>query len=414
MRLTNDDKALILLCSHIGIKDTELKPLTLKQWNELANKIANSSIKRPQNLFSMDFEELKGELKIPENQIENIEKLLSRSLELGVELERLYSKGIKVVTRASYLYPRKLKKILKDASPPVIFYCGNLELANEDGIGIVGSRNIKEEYVEFTKELVKKAINENLVIYSGGAKGIDDTSEKEAFNQGGKYVSFLADSLEARIKKKDIRDKLATNRILLMTSMKPDVGFSVGSAMNRNKYIYSLSNGTFIIASDYNKGGTWTGATENLKNKWTKTFIRKDVKLKGNEELIKLGAMPVDDIANLSIHDILKNDSKPEIKEEDTIEQLDLESMLMVKEENGTYESREIEVSDNKIDNNFDLYYHVIDVIIDAVKGEKSIDELSELLNVNKAQINVWLKRAVEDNKIKRLQKPIRYIKSNL
>ena len=27
--LTNDDKALILLCSHVGINNTDIKPLTL-------------------------------------------------------------------------------------------------------------------------------------------------------------------------------------------------------------------------------------------------------------------------------------------------------------------------------------------------------------------------------------------------
>lgn len=419
--LTNDDKALILLCSHVGISNKEMKPLTLKEWNKLANKIYNSNIKRPENLFNLSSEELSKELGLSKFEIENIQKLLSRSLEIGMELERLYSKGIKVVTRASKLYPIKLRKILKDLAPPVIFYCGNLELANKDGIGVVGSRNIKEEYVEFTKKLVNKAIDENLVIFSGGAKGIDDTSEKEAFIQGGEYVSFLADSLEAKIKKKDIRDKLSTNRILLMTSNKPDVGFSVGSAMGRNKYIYALSNGTFIIASDYDKGGTWAGAVENLKHKWTKSFVRKDIKLKGNKELIKLGCISVEDIENKNITDLLNCKESVMDKSLVSIEQLGLETVLEI-----TKKEDEKEIVENHIindvndiaekqNNNFDLYYHVIEIIVDAIGNEeKKIEDLSELLNVSKAQLSIWMKRAEEDKKIKKLLRPVRFVRYDI
>ena len=415
--LTNDDKALVLLCSHIGINDKEIKPLTLKQWNELAYKIANSNIKRPEGLFSRNLDELMIELNLPKETIENIQKLLSRSVEISIELEALYSKGIKVVTRANNCYPTKLRKILKDLAPPVIFYAGNLSLANCDGIGIVGSRNIKEEYVEFTKSLVKKAIDEDLIIFSGGAKGIDDTSEKEAFIQGGRYVSFLADSLESRIKKKDIRDKISTGRILLMTATKPDIGFSVGAAMNRNKYIYGLSNAIFIIASDYNKGGTWTGASENIKNKWTKSFIRKDNKLKGNEELIKLGAIGIDNIKDISIRNLLYNEQKVIDNKEIIEEQLNLENLIKDSEVNESSESyltsKSINIEMNKhID--FDLYYYIVDVIVNVLKyNEKNIDELSEILNVRKSQLGIWLKRAMDEGKIKKLNKPNRYIANN-
>lgn len=51
-------------------------------------------------------------------------------------------------------------------------------------------------------------------------------------------------------------------RLLLITDMKPDTGFSAARAMNRNKFIYASAYGTFVVASDYNKGGTWAGAVE--------------------------------------------------------------------------------------------------------------------------------------------------------
>jgi hypothetical protein len=36
-------------------------------------------------------------------------------------------------------------------------------------------------------------------------------------------------------------------------------------------------------------------------------------------------------------------------------------------------------------------------------------DELREVMNLNKTQLNIWLKQAVDEKKMKKLPKPIRY-----
>lgn len=58
--------------------------------------------------------------------------------------------------------------------------------------------------------------------------------------------------------------------------------------MNRNKYIYASALGTFVVESDYNKGGTWTGATEAIKNGWGKVFVW-NKPAEGNKKLIEVG-----------------------------------------------------------------------------------------------------------------------------
>lgn len=59
-----------------------------------------------------------------------------------------------------------------------------------------------------------------------------------------------------------------------MSAINSNVGFSVYSAMDRNKYIYALSNITLIVSSDYSKGGTWAYATENFKSNWVPVAVR--------------------------------------------------------------------------------------------------------------------------------------------
>lgn len=90
-------------------------------------------------------------------------------------------------------YPILLKRKLKRKAPPVLFYSGDIDLAKKIGIGVVGSRNVDEEGIQFTQKLVEKAAAERLVIYSGGAKGIDTISERAAVGLGGAAVSFVAD-----------------------------------------------------------------------------------------------------------------------------------------------------------------------------------------------------------------------------
>ena len=69
-------------------------------------------------------------------------------------------------------------------------------------------------------------------------------------------VAYIADSLTDKIKKKDIAKYVAEGKLLLISDLKPNVGFSAGRAMNRNKFIYASAIGTFVVESDYNKGRT--------------------------------------------------------------------------------------------------------------------------------------------------------------
>jgi DNA processing protein len=276
--LSRDSLAIILICSSLGmdIKNETIKPYTIKQWNELSNKLLNSEMKRPAAFFETDEQEWKNYLLMNDDDAMKLKKLLSRAGQVGIELEYLNSTGIYVTTRAEKNYPNRLKKILKKNSPPVIFYCGNIDITQSDGVAVVGSRKIDEKALEFTKTLVTKCTAQGFTIVSGGARGVDTAAQNAALLSGGKVISVVADSLLQRIKRKDVREAIMSGNLLLVTPSNPKNGFTVYSAMDRNKYIYALSKYAVVVSSDNNKGGTWTGAVENLKNKWVPLFVRKD------------------------------------------------------------------------------------------------------------------------------------------
>ena len=325
MKYTDNEMSVILLYSHIGLPaDSEVKPLTLGEWSKFFDAVLKAKVE-PRIVYNSDGQDLKN-LGYDQTFVDRVNRLVDRGAAVGFELQEYEKKGINLVTEINKNYPIRLKKQLKKKKPPILFYSGDLGLANKVGIGVVGSRNVGEDGIAFTKELVQKASNEKLIVYSGGAKGVDTISESVALSSGGAVVSFVADSLTSKIKKTAISSSLANGTVLLLSDQKPDVGFSVGRAMNRNKYIYASAYGTFVVESDYNKGGTWTGATEAIKNDWGRVFVYEN-NLVGNKKIIELGGVPYK-ITEQRLYDVISNSSNTDNAKNTSYEQIDIFSFM--------------------------------------------------------------------------------------
>jgi predicted Rossmann fold nucleotide-binding protein DprA/Smf involved in DNA uptake len=127
-----------------------------------------------------------------------------------------------------------------------------------------------------------------LNIVSGGARGVDSIAENVANSSDGTTVIFVADSLEKKIRQRETREAIMRKQSIILSSFRPDMPFQTFAAMERNKYVYALSDFVVVVSSDYNKGGTWAGATENLKRGWVPMFVRKEDEIpQGNINLLK-------------------------------------------------------------------------------------------------------------------------------
>ncbi len=302
----DDDLAIIALCSQIGIING-VKPLENKEWASVSESLIKNN-KTPKELFDFSKEEFMSILNIfDENEIGRYKTLLERSSSLAFELENLNKYGVKIVTRASALFPKRIKKLLRQQSPPLFYYAGDLNLLNYKYIGFVGSRDVKESDIKKLKQLVKNATLKGYGVVSGGAKGVDSIATEESLCNGGIAIEFLSESMIKKLKDHKISQFIRERRLLLLSAVKPDAGFNTGNAMQRNKYIYTQSLATVVIKSNYNQGGTWSGAFENLKKGWVKEFCLENDNCLGNKELIKKGAIQIDENFNFSnIGDIEK------------------------------------------------------------------------------------------------------------
>ena len=411
VQLNQDSLVTLLLCSDLELSPEmkkRYKPYTLTQWNRLAKIIMNSSLQKPSALLNIKKEVLRDELLLSDAEINRIDFLLKRGGNIAIEIERLESLGIYITTRAEENYPNRLKKTLKKYSPPIIYYSGNLDLANRKAVAIVGSRDVDNDGVLFTKKFASKCAREGYVIVSGGAKGVDSIAENTSITENGCAISILSNNLNKKIKEKNVRNAILEGQLLVMSTVNPDAHFTVYRAMDRNKYIYGLSQYAVVVSSSYDKGGTWNGATENLKRKWVPLYVRNDEGIPlGNKKLMELGGKPINlkaiEESNISIEEFFKNNIEKKYNQEE-IHQLDIYSI------NKKSENQEIsKVMEENNSKSLDVYDLVLPYIKQAIVEPKNQKELSEILNVNRTQISTWIKRAMEENEIKKLSNPVRY-----
>ncbi len=293
MTLSPDSQAMLLLTSRLGLSNQpELAPLTLKEWNPLARALRAASL-RPEALLGLDAAALQSRLGLDEDTAGRVERLLQREAGVALELERLAALGIHPMTRADAAYPARYLQRLKDAAPPVLFYAGEPALLGQPGVAVVGSRNL-DEAGRACAEFVGNACGlAGLVLYSGGARGADTISMDAALANRGAAVGLLADSLEKAVRANSHKAELERGDLCLATPYSPNAPFSVGAAMGRNRLIYTISDYAIVVASDVEKGGTWAGASEALRNQWLPVFILEHEAMpEGNRRLLQKGGLP--------------------------------------------------------------------------------------------------------------------------
>lgn len=290
--ITTDDQVLVLLCSHLGLtKHGDLAPLTLREWNALARRLHARGL-RPSALLGWCVGDFERELGLRVDDSLRLTALLERYNALAKLLERLESRGIYVLTRASAEYPQRYRDRLGEFAPVVLFYAGERTLLWQSGIAVVGSRHPDQTGQECAEFLGTACASSHMVLYSGGARGVDTLSMTASLRAGGTAVGVLANGLEKAVR--DYEALLRHGNLCLVTPYSPSAGFSIGAAMGRNRLIYCLADYAIVVTCRAEQGGTWAGAIEALKHGWIPVFVLEYPNMPaGNRLLLQKGALPL-------------------------------------------------------------------------------------------------------------------------
>ena len=423
--LNEDSLAILLICSNLAVGSDyyeRIKPYSLNEWNRLATLLIKSDLKTPRALFHTESSVWKSQLKLSDSEVERLKWLLSNGGNLSIELNNLNNFGIWVTTRAEETYPVLLKNRLKQKCPIFIYCAGDGELFNRSGIAVVGSRNIDKDGISFTQLLAKKAALEDYTIISGGARGVDSICENSAISANGKVISVVADSLEVKIRNKDVREAIARKQLLLISPFHPKNTFKVYNAMQRNKYIYALSQYAVAVSSDYNKGGTWAGAKENLYSKWVPLFVRNEDDIpKGNLELLKAGALPlkrdVVESDKVLLGDWLKDTLEAKQSQCNETSLFDMLSTGADETEVSAVEkaSKSCEILLNEKNECFKKAYEImLPHLLKFMTKPRTIEALVDIFCVRRVQMQDWIDKLLESEIIIKIPRPVRYVRRDI
>ena len=410
--LTNDTKAIILLCGILG-KDHAVKPLKQAEYNGLVQWLISQKM-RPEDLLQHK-NVISAAIGSGIDQ-QRLNHLLGRGVQLGFSVEEWQRNGIWVISRSDQDYPIRYKKHLKDKAPPLLFGVGDRSLLKGGGVAIVGSRNVDSEGENFTRNAADLCAYNKMPVISGGARGVDQIAMNAALDAGGITIGVLAENLLKKSLERKARNAISNKQLLLISPFHPNARFTVGTAMGRNKLIYALADYGLVVSADHKKGGTWAGATEELKRENSLTlFIRLGANIPiGNKELIKLGAIEWPKVENKeNLYHQLENITKHELK---NLSVFDLHNQHVAEANKPKEDEKRVTLLNNSTakDNLVEMvettiYEAVLPVIVSQLETPMKVDELSKTLDVSKTQLNSWIKKAVSEGRIRKLLRPIRY-----
>ncbi|WP_298062549.1 DNA-processing protein DprA [uncultured Campylobacter sp.] len=313
-QLSLNSQAIILLTAYFNKND---KPLTITEYSNLATWLLKYNM-TPADLLATNNIDILKEYEGSKIIQDRILSLLDRGNAMALSLQKWQNFGIWVITRADEEYPIVLKRKLGQKSPPILYGAGDKKILNTKSIAIVGSRDASIDDLEFAFQLGKKIALCGYSVVSGGARGIDESSMFGSIEADGTTIGIVSDTLAQKVLSKKYREAIQNNNLTLISPYYPDAKFNAGNAMGRNKYIYVLAKSSVVIHSGL-KGGTWEGAKENLKNKWTDLFVKKnDDAMAGNSKLLAMGGI---ELPNLNDIEYLLDYKQKDLTTDETIEE---------------------------------------------------------------------------------------------
>lgn len=415
--LPPNTQAILLLTAPLiaGRSDPSAELLAPGEYNRLARILRDNQC-QPADLLGPNAREL---IKKYQSVVDSprMERLLGRGFLLSQAIERWQARAIWVVSRADSNYPRRLKARLKEDAPPIVYGCGHAAILETGGLAIVGSRHVDDALMDYSEGIGRLAAGARLTVISGGARGIDQAAMRGALQAGGGVVGVLGDSLERAALNRDHRDVLMEGRLVLISPYDPAAGFNVGHAMQRNKVIYALADAALVVSSDYENGGTWAGAVEQLtKLRLVPVYVRSNGETeKGLEALQRMGALP------------WPNPGSPESLVEALSVQVHPKEGTPSQEQLSFSVQQELETAHEAEPGPLpnacpprpqtvatpatpaeELFAKVKELLA-QMKTPKTDAEVAADLQVSKSQAKEWLQRLVKEGVLEKLSKPARY-----
>ena len=177
------------------------------------------------------------------------------------ELEIIKNKQIKVITREDALFPTPLIHI---SDPPICLYVkGKIEsydFEKDFFLGVVGTRMPTLYGQQITRHLVKDLTEQQLIIVSGLALGVDALAHETTLDSQGKTIAILGCGVDIIYPavNRYLYQRILKNNGLIISEFPPSMPVAKGLFISRNRLISGLSKGVLVVEGSEKSGALIT------------------------------------------------------------------------------------------------------------------------------------------------------------
>lgn len=153
-------------------------------------------------------------------------------------------------------YPLELKEIY---NPPVLlFYQGNIELLSKPKLAVVGARQASQIGCQSVKKIIKET-NNQFVIVSGLARGIDTAAHVSALKNGGSSIAVIGSGLDVYYptENKKLQEYMSYNHLVLSEYFTGEQSLKFHFP-ERNRIIAGLCQGIVVAEAKMRSGSLIT------------------------------------------------------------------------------------------------------------------------------------------------------------
>lgn len=197
-------------------------------------------------------------------------------------------------------YPALLGEL--DSAPPIVTCRGNLALAGEPCVAIVGARNASAAAVKLARDFAAALAEAGFTVASGLARGIDGAAHEGAFPQ---TIGVIASGIDIAYPPQHagLQERIA-KEALLIAEQPPGTEPRGRHFPSRNRIIAGLASGTLVVEAAPQSGSLITArlAGEAGREVMAIPGSPLDARASGCNQLIREGAVLVqspDEVAEL-------------------------------------------------------------------------------------------------------------------
>ncbi len=186
-------------------------------------------------------------------------------------------------------YPKRLLNCFD--SPTLLYYKGEVDLNQGKVIAVVGTRNHTDYGKQITEKLIEELKEQNVIVVSGLAYGIDALAHKAAMKNNLLTVGVLAHGLDQVYPNQHtgMAKEMIKSGSGLITEYKSKTKPDKHNFPTRNRIVAGMTDVTIVVETGIKGGSMITAELANNYNKDVFAFPGKvnDVKSEGCNYLIK-------------------------------------------------------------------------------------------------------------------------------